>query len=1023
MKHISKRGSSTARSDVNTNSRLDNYRSDQGDYPYGHLSTRTFVRALARPMPGSQRSSEFAGPALALAERHLYGWLMAPLVRELIGREAELASLEAFLDPAQESLRVLLLEGDAGIGKTSLWKAGRSTALSRGARLLSATPSEAEAALPFAALGDLLDNVPEQAVASLSDPLRIALEAALFRARSDQLPADQLAVSTAFLRVLRKLAADQPVLVAVDDLQWIDGPSLRVLTFAIRRLGHESVKLLTARRISSANNLASTFEATLGDGHVQHIEVGPLTPNAIDDLLVRRLARALLRPELDQVHAISGGNPFFALEIGQFILEHPEEIRAGEPLPLPQSLVAAISGRITRLPPATRDLLVALAALARSDEAMLHRIDSQAAAALDPALNAQVVERSGGRLRFTHPLLASAVYRTADATTRHKWHSRLASVVQEPEERARHLALSAIGPDAAVADALEEAARSANARGAPDAAAALAQQAAELTPAQQGREIERRRIMRAEYRLRAGDAPGALDLLNTVLESAPLGCRPAAALRLMGGILFSSGDLAEAERVLVEALSQTGDDPRAQALVERDLIRVFNQRGNLEAALSHAVRLTEIATQCGDPSLSDLALRLKAATEFHMGIRVPEWRDLAVAVAEDRIAVAMDDSPGGLHPLMDWACILKWSDDFARARPLFKRALTLNEGRDESLRAPILFHLAEMECWAGDWLLAAVYMEECEKSVIHTGQRSYARLSLVAEATLQCSRGELDDARSTAHEALAIATKVGDDPYRHRALAILGTTELAAGEPAKANQYFDELRSRRARSRDRYQGALRGDGDEVEALLGLGRASEAQKVCDRLAVDEQMFGNPWQLAIGARSRALVASAQSDLPTSIREFERALVAHELLPMPVERGRTLLAYGTVLRRNKQKRAAREKLEGALKIFKTLGASIWAQRAQGELSRITPAAAGVTRLTPTEARVATLVASGRTNKEAAGELSLSVKTVEANLSRVYDKLNVRSRSELVARMASERQDADPAAHVVRGADGNEA
>ncbi|HVH64754.1 MAG TPA: AAA family ATPase [Candidatus Acidoferrum sp.] len=948
---------------------------------------------------------------------------MATLTSELIGREAELRRMEAFLGSAQEGPQILLLEGDAGIGKTILWRTGRSAALSRRFRPLSAAPTDAEASLPYAVLSDLLDPFPEEAVGSLSDPLRIALEAALFRVRSEQGPADQLAVSTAFLRVVRHQAADQPVLLALDDLQWVDAPSMRVLTFALRRLDREAVKVLATLRISAGGGPPSAFTTTLGENRVQRIELGPLSRSAIEDLLLRRLERPLPKPELVQVHAISRGNPFFALEIGRFILEHPADIRVGEPLPVPQSLATAVSDHITRLPLATRDLLVGLVALARSDQAMLQQIDPDADATLDPAFTGQVIERSGGRLRFTHPLLASAVYGMADATTRRRWHARLSTLIQEPEERARHLALSATRPDPAVADALEQAAISANARGAPDAAAALAQQASDLTPAGCPEELLRRQVMRAGFRFRAGDAPGARDLLNAVLESSPTGSRPPSALRLMGGILFASGDLAEAERFLVEALTQANGDPQLQVLIERDLIRVLNQRGKLEASLSHINQLLDLAGQRGDSSLADVAMRLKAGTEFHLGIRAREWRDRAVAVVEDRVSAGMDDNPEGLHPLMDWAVILKWSDDFARARSLFKRALTLTEGRDESLRAPILFHLAEMECWAGDWLLAALYADECEKSVIHTGQRAFGRLSLVAGATLHCCRGELDAARSAAQEAFAVATDVGDEPYRNRALAILGATEVAAGQPDKANSYFEELRSRRLRTAERSQAVVRSDGDEVEALVALGRADEAQHVCDRLADDERLFDNAWQRAIGARCRALVASARGDLVASMTEFDRALAAHDLLPMPLERGRTLLACAILLRRAKQKRLAHERLEEAMGIFERLGASAWLQRAQAERSRITPTSAGVTALTPTEARVAALVASGRTNKEVGAALSLSVKTVEANLSRVYDKLSVRSRSELIVRMTSQRKDLDAPPGVVRGAGGKEA
>jgi DNA-binding CsgD family transcriptional regulator len=914
---------------------------------------------------------------------------------ELIGRDEEQAALAEFLEAAQAGPRLLQLEGEAGIGKTSLWKAALSSASTADYRVLSAAPTEAESALPYAVLGDLLDPIPEEALASISMPLRAALEVALFRAPARQAPTDHLAVSGAFLRVLRYLATDQPVLVALDDIQWTDGPSMRVVAFAMHRLETERVKALTTLRIPSAGDAVGPLRKAVGDALIRRLEVRSLPLNVIDDLLLRRLARPLRRPELDHVYSASGGNPFFALEIGRSVVEHSMTLKAGQPLPLPASLADAIKDRVATLSPATLDVLVAMASLSRPDEALLQALDYRAVAALDEASNRHMVERSAGRLRFTHPLLGSVIYSLADPVSRRGWHSKLAQYVGDPEEKARHLALAATSADARVADALEEAARSANARGAPDAASALAEQASELTPPGLAEAIERRRIMTAEFRMRAGDVPGARDLLRAVLDSPPTGKRPSQALRLMGSLTLGGEDLVEAELFLTEALSQSGDDLNARGIVERDLIVVLLQRGKFPEASEHSARLSEIATLCEDPAILAAARRFKLVMQRHTGRVSPDDLATAVELAEDEISLPMDDTAGGLHPLMHWATVLKWSDDFPHARTLLKRALALTEGRDESIRAPVLLHLAEIECWAGDWLLAAVYVDECEKSVIHSGHRSYERLSLSAKAMLACCRGDFGAARRDAQETLAISTAIGDEPYLRRALNVLGATELAAGDPLAANAYFDRLRVRG--NHQGFRGSIRSESDEVDALVAVNRFEDVEAVYARLAA----FDDPWQRAIGARCRAILAAVRGELAASIAEFEHALSAHEQLPMPLERARTLLAYGTTLRRAKQKRAARSRLEEALAIFKSLGAPAWISRAESELSRIAPAAAGVSELTPTETKVAGLVATGRTNKEVATELFVSVKTVEANLSRIYDKLNVRSRSELAARL----------------------
>jgi hypothetical protein len=310
---------------------------------------------------------------------------------------AKLAAITRVIDSGSRRLSGLLLEGEAGIGKTSLWKAARSAGSARGYRLLSCAPTEAETGLPYAVLGDLLDTVPEESVSSLSGPLRMALDVALFRAPSRQGATDQLAVSTAFLRVLRHLAADNPLLLALDDIQWIDGPSMHVLAFALHRLEHEPIKVLAALRLPSTSDADSVLQKALGQGGLERLEIGPLSLNAIDDLMLLRLERPLRRPEFDHVFAVSGGNPFFALEIGQFILEHPTRIKAGEPIPMPHSLADAIKGRISKLPRPTRDILIALAALSRPDEVLLQRVDPHASVALEAAFTAQVVERAQGR--------------------------------------------------------------------------------------------------------------------------------------------------------------------------------------------------------------------------------------------------------------------------------------------------------------------------------------------------------------------------------------------------------------------------------------------------------------------------------------------------------------------------------------------------------------------------------------------------------------------------------------------------
>lgn len=912
---------------------------------------------------------------------------------DVIGRDRELAQLTEFVKVGGNQSRVLLMAGEAGIGKSSLWRVGLSAAEEAGSLVLKSAPTEPESALAYAVLGDLLDPLPSEAMAALSDPLRLALEVALFRAPASAGAADQLAVSTAFLRLLRQLADDRPVLLAIDDLQWCDSPSLRVLAFALRRLEDQPVRMLAALRLPTLSDAELVVRRAAGDSELLHLELGPLPEAAIDDLLLQRLRRTLRAPELRHVRRVSAGNPLFALEIGRFIAEHPEALSREGQHAVPASIADVLRDRLSTLSPPAQEVLLAMSAVSRPDSELLAAFAPETEAALDEAARAEVIERGSGRLRFTHPLLASVIYSVTDAVSRRELHLRLADMVNEPEERARHLALSATGPNAKVAEALETAARAANGRGAADAAAQLARQAWNLTPSDDNAARERRRILTADYLMRAGDVPQARRVLEEMLREAPESRRPIEALRLMGTLTLGGEDLVAAERYLTEALARARENPGAEMRMLRDLVRVFIQQGKHDQALHYGRRFREVAEAAGDEAFAAVAWSLIASSQTRLEPTSREAREFAVALAEDRVRVPLPDGAGGLHPLMEWAVLLKFTDDFAHARALFKRILTLTEGRDESIRAPVLFHLAEMECWAGDWNLAAVYARECEKSVIHTGHDGYFRLSLNARALLHCCRGEFDEARVAAREAVAVSQAVGDEPYLRRGLATLGATELAAGDATAANAIFDSLRGRGRH--ERYIGVIRSEGDEAEALIAAGRFAEAGAVADWLS----RATDPWPLVARTRIRALTAAAQGDIDASLSAFDRALEAHAALEMPLERARTLLAYGQALRRSKRKRPARERLDAALAEFRRLGAAAWARRAVSELERTGSAAAGVGSLTPTESRVAELVAAGRTNKEVAAQLFMSVKTVEANLSRVYGKLGVRSRTELAA------------------------
>ena len=374
---------------------------------------------------------------------------MAATLHEVVGRDEELAAVAAFLDGDLPA--ALVLAGEAGIGKTTVWRAGLGHARERGVRVLDCRPAESEARLSFAGLTDLLEPVLGAVLGALPSIQRRALEAALLLAEDERLPPDQRTISTACLGAFRGLAEGGRVLVAVDDVQWLDPPTALVLEFVARRLAEEPVGLLVAERV------AGEGEAPLGLGkadlEVGRVRLGPLSTGALHRLLRDQLGVTLTRPALRRVHEASGGNPFYALELVRALQARGGRIQPGRPLPVPQTLEAILRERLEALPTGAREVLAAAAALARPTESLLDD-----APALEQAAEEGIIELADGEIRFSHPLLASAAYASVGPADRRRLHRRLAESVTDPEERARHLALGAEEPSEDVAGRLDDAA-------------------------------------------------------------------------------------------------------------------------------------------------------------------------------------------------------------------------------------------------------------------------------------------------------------------------------------------------------------------------------------------------------------------------------------------------------------------------------------------------------------------------------------------------------------------------------------
>ena len=915
------------------------------------------------------------------------------MLENVVGREAELDRIGGFFRGEPGSL-ALWLEGAAGIGKTTLWRAGIELGREREYHVLACQPTAAETAFSFAALGDLLRNDVADVLPELPGPQRRALEVALALASSGGPAVGQHLIGLAFLSALQLLAAREPVLVAVDDVQWLDPPSAAVLQFAARRLTTANVKLLVAARLEE-DAQPLQLERDLAQ-NLLRVDVGPLSFGALHRLVLSRLGEPLSRPTLRKVHDVSGGNPFYALEIARFLLERGSTLRPAEPLPVPRTLEELVRVRLDRLPATVRHLLEAAALLAEPTPAALTAAASEPereAGALDRALAAGLIELEGQRIRFTHPLLAAAVVSGIGPQRRQQLHARLAQIVSDPEERARHLALATEGAEAEIAESLEQAAERAARRGAPAVAAELAELASQRTPTTD-HDARWRRLIEAGLRYAtAGDLARARALLEPLTNEIPPGPRRAEVLLNLAD--FRWDDAGAAIELGERALAEVGSDDACRARIHM----VLSSRA-LEAeagsALGHSRAAYESAERAADVELTLLALVNLVHVEVCVGEMTPGLLDRALArVSIDGARDARIPHFESPHFVLGLA--LLGLNRFEEAKALFDRA------RVDSLEQGVPFaaacadeFLAEVECRLGNWHAAALHASECSELYQQLGTKNQPQ-QLYATALVDAHLGKLEEARTAAERGAAIATEVGEEFWAIANRRVLGLVELSLDNPARAIEYLRPPARTHIASLWHMPSNCDFLETAIEAFVGVGDLAAAAQLLDGLQERARRIDSPWERAIRARCRGLLRSAQGDHDGARAAFDEALREHEQLNLPFDRGRTLLALGALQRRLKQRRAARVSLEAALAVFEELGARLWAEKARTELKRIAGRTPAGDALTPTERRVAELVAEGHPNKEIAATLFVTVKTVEANLTRIYAKLGIRSRTEL--------------------------
>ncbi len=902
----------------------------------------------------------------------------------LFGREPELDAVARWLELLDDGPAGLVVSGEAGIGKSSLWQVAASKADAWGVRVLVSRPVEAELPLGYSALGDLLGSAAEPVLATLSEPLRDALSAALSLGAEPQ-SGEPLLVGRATLAVLIGLAEQSPVVIAIDDAQWLDAGSARALAFAARRL--------ESHRVGFAISLRDGHEEPLGLGDALGtrnvvVPLSGLGVDALGSLLRARAAPELPLHRLRQIHARSAGNPFFAEQL------------AGAPEDrLPRSLEDLVRRRLDAVDGRAEPAIERVAVLGPTSLSAFDDV-----VPLDIAIGAGVLVEQQSVVRFAHPLLATGAYERMPPGHRRALHLEAAATSTGLESRARHLALAATGPDAAAAQELEDAARSARLRGAPEAAVELADQARRLTPPSDTEAFARRTMDQADYLFVAADERGAVALVDELLAG-PI--RGPVRVRALVHKALAATDPATAVARLEEASREPNPD---RTLRTRTLAQLAWQRGawlgDLEPAIMEALDAVEMAE-----GLREDATLVTALTTAGLVMSVagePSAADhfrRALAIIDRTPTAAGDHSPRLAFAHERW-----WRGDFPAAVDLMAEERRLAEERgDGSVLMRLNVYGAELAMRRGRWDEVEALLERALADA-----RDYWRMTaLLRRAILRARRGEAG-ALEDAGELRASPISSSDPIIAAAADFASGLMALAEGRIAEAADLMARLPEISDRSGSRAAEfailipetvAVLVAADQVERARGL--TSQMERRRDQL--------EPWGDAAIAFCRGLLAQAAGDAVASWKLLEAACGGFEKIGAPWELGLALLVQGAGLRRAGRRRDAAASLDRAAAIFTELRAEPALRRTEDELRRARPRPKRDDLLTPAELRVASLVAEGHSNRDVAAELSTTVSTVEAHLTRIYGKLDVRSRTQLARRLAG---GTPPAGSVTNGA-----
>lgn len=877
----------------------------------------------------------------------------------------------------------LLIEGEADIGKTTVLAEVVDTAGRAGFRVLTAHGGRAESGLAHAAVADLFTGVQVDILDGLPEPQRRAAEQVLLRGDSTSGPMDERVIAAALLGAVHGSATRAPVLIAVDDVQWLDPSSVAVLAFVARRVKGRVGIAVTERPGVGPGSPAATW-LQVGGGAFTRLRVAPMSLGALHTMLSSRLGRRFSRPQIVRIAEVSGGNPLYALELAR-VTDAAGDRSAQR---LPETLSELVRLRVEGLAENVRDVLLVAASATSPTVDLLAQaagVTPEEVTALVEAAEVEgIVVIDGNRIRFTHPVLANGIYDGADPARRREVHRRLADLKTEPELRARHLALASTVADAATLATLDAGADSARARGAPAAAAELVEWAIQL-----GGDSVSRRIRAAEHHFVAGDMRRAATLLEEALAGLRPGVLCAIALNLLAGVRMVEDDYIGAIELLERARADADND----AVLVTTLLSLgfcLGMTGSFTAQLATVREAVAVAERAGVPVLTSRALAMWVHVSFQAG----DGLDTASLNRALDLEDPDDNTPipfrAGATRGLTLALTGRLSEADEHLAEVAQRCE--QRGAEQDLMA-ILGYRTLVAIWRGRFAEADAYAADMRERAEQLGGSMVIAFSICA--AVAAYRGREDQARDQAAGALA---QGGD----YVALTVWASATLAFLEVSRGN--YEQALGAAEPLVDLYRDFPGTElmsacfmPDAIESLIAVGRLDEAEPLIAAFERNGAELDRPWQLAIGNRCRAMLLSATGDLDGALAAAERAMAEHARLPMPFERARSALTLGEVLRRLRRRDAAAA-VRDALAQFEELGVPLWIARARKALSGLAVSGSAVgSELTDSERRIAELAASGMSNRDVAETLFVSVKTIETNLSRVYRKLGIRSRAQL--------------------------